>query len=531
MLTMYQQITIKTLAKQGVKQTEIARELGCHRNTVRNIIHKEKVTEKQTRDKSSYFDPYHEQIDGWLKKKVSNLRIYELLKEMYGISRTYDSLCKYIQKEFPETPEAFGVQVTGPGEEAEVDFGYAGLLPVNTPGSPLIRAKTWVLVVKLSYCRSRFHLFTHDQKVTTLTAGLTAAFEYFGGVPKRLKIDNLKAAILNNQHYDLQYNRSFLEWAQHFGCIIIPCTPYEPEQKGKVETEVKYVKNNFLVERTFTDFNDLSNQLKRWTDDYANRKVHSITRQIPWDVLLKIERKTLMPIPETSYTTFEQTERIVGKNCHLFFKNNYYSAPSFLVGKTVTIRFADNILRIINKGNEVACHAISAGIGQYITSRSHLPEYKCYSVTEYQSRYEAKMANIGEFAHTYFKEILLKKDSYWFRSVRIILGLAHKYGNQEVNLSLQRALYYNVLSVSTITNIVERKLYRLDVSPRLLKSSAVPAPIDPVTPLPSSTFLSQVVTAIKNQLINSSPLPESASCMAPTDTHRDLSYYQQLLES
>ena len=514
MLTMYQQITIKTLARQGVKQIEIARELGCHRNTVRNIIHNKTVTEKQARNKSSYFDPYHDRIKEWLDKKVSHLRIYELLQESDGITRTYDSLCKYIQKQFPKLPEAYGVQITGPGEEAEVDFGYAGLQPVNIPGNPIVRAKTWVLVVKLSHSRARFHQLTRDQKVTTLTEGITAAFDYFGGVPARLKIDNLKAAILQNQHYDLQYNRSFLEWAQHFGCVVNPCSPYSPEQKGKVESEVKYVKNNFFVERIFTDWNDLVNKLNCWTADYANRKVHSVTKTIPWEVLLGVERKTLLPIPETPYATFEQAERTVQKNCHLFFRNNYYSAPSCLVGKTVTIRFAGNVLRIIDHGEEVACHAISPEIGKYITCRSHLPEYKCYSATEYQSRYEAKMADIGEAAHTWFRELLIKKNSYWFKSIRPVLGLAHKYGNEAVNLSLQRALHYKVLDVTTVTSIVEKELYRLEVSPRLLK---------PQVMIP--------VSAIIQGRPSVSPIPsESVSDVIPDDIRRDLSYYQQVLE-
>lgn len=503
MLTMYQQITIKTLAKQGVKQTEIARNLGCHRNTVRNIIHQDQVIEKQTRDRPSYFDPYRNQIKAWIEKDVSNLRMYEILKETCGILRTYDSLCKYIQKQFPKTPEVFGVQVSGPGEEAEVDFGYAGLQPVNIPGTPLIRGKTWVLVVKLSYSRTSFHQITHDQKITTLIKGITAAFEYFGGVPKRLKIDNLRAAIIKNQHYDLLYNQDFLEWAQHCGCVVNPCTPYHPEQKGKVEAEVKYVLGNFFSERSFTDWADMANRLHRWTTEYANRRIHSVTRLIPWEVLLK-ERAHLMSLPETPFSFFERAEWIVQKNCHLFFKNNYYSAPSSLVGKTVTIRFAGNILRIIDRGVEVACHAVCPAVGQYITSRSHLPDYKCYGVTEYQQKYEAKMADIGKFAHTYFKEILLKRDAYWFRSVRSILGLAHKYGNQTVNLSLERALHYKVLDTSVITRIVEQELYRLDVAPRLPKSPS--SAVEPVIPL------------IPSQL----PLSEGIN--------RDLSYYQQLLE-
>lgn len=96
MLTMYQQITIQTLAKQGRKKTDIARELGCHRNTVRNIILVGSAREKQTREKPSYFASYHDQIKEWVDKEVSNLRMYEILTETYHITRTYDSLCKYI---------------------------------------------------------------------------------------------------------------------------------------------------------------------------------------------------------------------------------------------------------------------------------------------------------------------------------------------------------------------------------------------------------------------------------------------------
>ena len=81
MLTMYQQITIKTLAKQGVKKTCIARELNCHRNTVANILKKEKLTGKQTRAKPSIFAAFDTRIKEYLDKRVTNLRIYEILKE------------------------------------------------------------------------------------------------------------------------------------------------------------------------------------------------------------------------------------------------------------------------------------------------------------------------------------------------------------------------------------------------------------------------------------------------------------------
>lgn len=503
MLTMYQQITINTLVKQGQKKTLIARELGCHRNTVRNVILRKSVKEKQTRKKSSYFTFHHDQIKEWVEKDVSNLRMYEILKETCQISRSYDSLCKYIQREFPKTPEAFGVQVTRPGEEAEVDFGYVGLQPMNSPGTPLTRGKTWVLAVKLSYSRAAYHEVTADQKVSTLTAGLTRAFVSFGGAPKRLKVDNLRAAIFKNQHFDLQFNQDFLEWANHIGCVIVPCTPYHPEQKGKVEADVKYVSGNFFAERTFSDRSDLVRQLSDWTKNYANQRVHGTTKRVPAQELLLVERTCLQPLPKTPYTVFERAERTVSKNCHLFFANNYYSVPSGLVGKIVTIRFDSKLLRIISQGEEVACHVISEGMGNYLTQRSHLPEHKCYGVTEYQKKYEEKMAEIGEFAHHYFMEVLLKHDTYWFRSIRPILGLADKHGAEVVNLALKRALHFKVLGIDPITTIVEKKLYLLPLPPRLLST------------------LVETGTASEGSL--SLPLTNP-------ELNRDLSYYQQLLE-
>ena len=470
---MYQQITIKTLAKQNKKQTEIATEMGCHRNTVRNIINRPTVMEKSIRNKISYFDQYHDQIKEFLAKKVSQLRIYEILLEEYHFQRTYDSLSKYIRKKFPRIPEAFGVQVTSPGEVAEVDFGYGGLLPVNAPGEPIHLAKTWFLSVRLNYSRIAYRVMTHDQKVTTFIKGITAAFNFFGGTPKRLKIDNLRSAVTKNQHYDLQFNSDFLDWANHYQVVINPCTPYHPEQKGGVESDMKYIENNFLTERHFNDWVDLGYQFKQWSTTYANQRIHGVSKKIPNEVFINEEKQKLQSLPLTTLATFERCERKVQSNCHVFFQNHYYSVPAKLVSKIVTLRFNSALLKVIYQGEEVACHLISNEVGTFTTCRSHLPEFKCYGVTEYQQKYEAKMADLGEAAQTYFKEILIKQDSYWFRSIRSILGLAHEYGNEAVNLSLARALQYHVTDIKIIKRIVTKQLYLLKVAPRLIRTSQI----------------------------------------------------------
>jgi transposase len=482
MLTMYQQITVKTLAKQNKKKTAIAQELGCHRNTVANILNRDKVVDKQVRDKGSSVEHYHNQLKQWLDKKVSRVRMWELLKEQHQVNFQYDTLCKYIQKHFPKLTPAFGVQVTKPGEVAEVDFGYAGLQPVNPPGQPLKKAKTWFLSVRLNYSRLAYREIVHDQKVSTFIAGIIHAFEAFGGVPQRLKIDNLRAAVIKNQHYDLQFQPDFLDFAYHCGCVVIPCTPYHPEQKGGVESDIKYIENNFLVERQFSNQLDLINQFHTWSVDYANNRTHGITKKVPSEVFKVEEVNCLLPLPTTSFTTFDRCERKVASNCHVFFQNNYYSVPARLVGQTVTLRFSGELIKVSFKGEEVASHLKAASQGEYVTCRSHLPDYKCYSQTEYQKRYEAKMADIGEYAHAYFKEVLTRHDSYWFRSIRTILGLSREYGNEAINLSLKRALAYHVTNTTAIKNIAANRLYELDLPPKLLttQSSSPPSTQGPL---------------------------------------------------
>ena len=247
MLTMHKQITIKTLNNQGLKQSEIAKQLDCHRHTIANVLQRENFIEKQTRVKDSIYTAWDAKIKEYLEKpkkdKVSNLRIYEILRDEYGVVSTYVNLCKYIQKHHPKPKEAFGVQIVTPGEVAEIDFGYVGMFP--GPLGKLV--KTYGLAVILPYSRLDFYAITYDQKLETLIKELETAFAYFGGVPKRLKVDNMKTAILKNQHYDLEFNQDFLEFAYHNNTVIIPCTPYSPEQKGTVESGIKYLQGNLQI--------------------------------------------------------------------------------------------------------------------------------------------------------------------------------------------------------------------------------------------------------------------------------------------
>src|SRR5207248_1387858 len=273
------------------------------------------------------------------------------------------------------------------------------------------------------------------------------ALLYFGGVPRRLKDDNMKTAIFKNQHYELEFNQDFLEFANHYGAVIIPCTPYSPEQKGKVESGIKYLQMNFIGGRRFTDGADLKKKLRDWMDNYANKRVHGTTKKVPFALFEQEEQAKLQSLPDTPFAFFNRGIRKVAPNCHIHFENNYYSVPFALVGKEVTVRWNESLVRIISQGEQVALHIKAAGTGNYVTVRHHLPDYKIYSENERQVKYETKMREIGESAHEYFCMLLKTKQGYWFQTVRGVLGLCEQYGPGAVNLSLKRAAYYQAVDV------------------------------------------------------------------------------------
>lgn len=464
---MYQQITIKTLKHQGKTNGEIARIMNVHRNTVSNVLRRKEVVEKQVRIKPSSFSTYQSQIEQLFNKGISKLRIWQILKDEYGVQRGYSSFTKYARKHLTKAQPAYIVQNTPPGEEAEVDFGFAGLVPA-TEGN---RIKVWIFVMTLSYSRLGFYAAVTDQSIETFIQCHLDAFTFFGGVPKSVKIDNLKAAVLKNQRYDLEVNKTFLEFSSHHRFVIKPCTPHEPQQKGKVESGVGYVKKNFLAGRSFTSIEDLRSQLKQWMVSTANARVHGTTKQVPTELFNATEKQYLLSLPESPFSLESPLVRLVKLNCHINFQNNYYSVPARFVNERVDVRRKGNLLIISSHDQEIATHVIATGIGKYITNPTHFPPDRVYSATSYQAKYEEKMKAIGPAAHEYFKQLILR-DHLWLRVVKKIMGLALEFGHTKVDRALKRALIFNAFKPSTIERILKDNLQDLEIEPTLIQGKS-----------------------------------------------------------
>jgi transposase len=152
-------------------------------------------------------------------------------------------------------------------EVAQVDFGA---------GAPVVTADASAagLTSFASCCRIRAKRTAKPPlpRQPTISTALENAFAHFGGVPKTLVIDNLKAAVAHPDWFDPELSPKVQSFCQHYGTVILPTKAYTPRHKGKVEAGVKYVKNNALKGRVFDSLEAENRFLANWETNVADKR-------------------------------------------------------------------------------------------------------------------------------------------------------------------------------------------------------------------------------------------------------------------
>jgi hypothetical protein len=343
---------------------------------------------------------------------------------------------------------------TVPGEEAQVDFGYAGRF--YDPSTQRLR-KAWVFVMTLGYSRHQYAELVFDQKVETWVELHVRAFESFGGVVKRVVLDNLKAGIIQAVVHDQQAQRSYRELAEHYGFLISPCRPHTPHHKGKVESGVRYVKRNALAGREFRDIHEANAHLHRWVGEVAGTRVHGTTQEKP---LVRFEREGgyLLPLPSNRYEPAVWKEVKLHPDCHVVFDYAYYSAPHRLVGKKLWLRATPRRVEVYYRFERLATHERSVHRGQRRTISSHLPPDKLAGLLPEPVRLRAMASDVGAFTAEFIDRLLGERPLDRLRSAQGVLKLQHRFGPSRLEAACRRALAFDELRYHTVKSILSKGL-------------------------------------------------------------------------
>jgi transposase len=463
MLEIAMRITIETLWKSGKSKNEISRLTGHDWKTVNKIIKSIKQTGSYPCKKPhpKFLDNHKTQILEFIEQDLTGVRIFEELR-LLGVTTSYSTVKKYIA-DFKKREDICIRFHTKAGEEGQVDFGYVGLTPDNSSK----RKKTWVFNLRLSYSRLDYYEKVFDQKVETFIQCHVNAFNFFGGVPEYVKIDNLKAAILEANFYEPVYQTLYQQFAKYYGFNPLPCRVRKPQEKGKVESGIKYVQNNFFLGRKFVDGKDVDDKLRHWLINTCNARIHGTTRKVPQELFEKEEKNNLIKLPEKEFSMPKVGRRLVYHDCHVYIDYNYYSVPFEYVGKEVEIEITNKLVKILYQNRQIAIHTKSEDKGQFVTNESHYPKFKCYLSTAYQEEYQVKMNQIGNETGQLFLLLVSKHPRDWNRAAQGILSLTKTFTNDIVNSACKRALMFNIVQYQVIKNICQNGSYNMPLESNL----------------------------------------------------------------
>ena len=403
---------------------------------------------------SSQCEAFREEILAKIEQGLEAVRIHQDLVEDHRDSApSYYSVRRFVARLKHKVPLPFRRMETEPGEEAQVDFGTGAA--VRTPDGKLRRP--WVFRIVLSYSRKAYSEAVWRQTSEAFIACLENAFRHFGGVPKRLVIDNLKAAVARGDWYDPEVHPKLQSFARHYGTVFLPTKPYTPRHKGKIESGVKYVKRNALKGRIFTSLADENQFLGNWETQVADQRIHGTTKQQVEKLFEQVERRALLPLPVERFPFFHEAHRAVHRDGHLEVDKAYYSAPPEYVGHRLWVRWDSRLVRIFNdRWEQLIVHAKTEP-GRFRTAPEHIPKEKVSAVERGTNALLRQIAAIGPYTRQWAEATTQARG---VEAVRVLVGLkdlAGKHLSDALEEACRVALSHGAYRLRTVRQLLQRK--------------------------------------------------------------------------
>ena len=282
---------IHRLKRMGFSIRQIAATLNLDRGTVSKYWKSPDITSKSKPVRSSKLDPFREMIKSMVDQypKVKAPVVLNMIRDK-GFDGEITIVRDYLRYLRGQREKQVFIRFESlPGRQMQIDWGHFGSLSYGESARRL-----YALAVIESHSRMLYVCFTHSQNQATLHQCLADAFQFFGGTPKEIIVDNMLTAVTERTGSIIRFNESFLDFLRPFGITPVACNVRAPYEKGKVESSIKYLRYNFWPLRNFTDLDDVN------YENIANKRLHQTTGKKPSDLL----KKTVYARCRNLYRTF-----------------------------------------------------------------------------------------------------------------------------------------------------------------------------------------------------------------------------------
>jgi transposase len=478
---------ILSLHRRGWSQRRIARELNVNRETVaRHLKHAQSAAEPanaptgsddpETRpipsdqphgsppaavaSRKSECEPWRQVIQSKCDLGLSAQRIYQDLTTEYSFTGSYYSVRRFVGRLEPTRELPFRRLECGPGEEAQVDFGTGA--PIIGPDGK--RRKTHVFRIVLSHSRKAYSEAVYRQTTDDFLRCLESAFRHFGGAPKCLVLDNLRAAVKKADWFEPELNPKVQSFGQHYGFAFWPTRPYTPRHKGKVEKGVDYVQDNALKGRRFTSLQEENRFLLDWELTVADTRIHGTTRRQVGKHFAEVERGALLPLPLEPFPSFHEGHRIVHRDGHVEVDRAYYAVPPEYWAREVWVRWDGRLVRIFNERMQPIAVHTKHEPGRFSTPPQFIASQKISTVERGAAWLLDKViTRLGPHSATWAKAMIQARGIEGVRVLQGLLSLASRQPASAIERACEVATSYGAYHLRTIRMLIKRQAPKQEV--------------------------------------------------------------------
>ena len=469
---------------QGFSNRKAAQILGIHRNTINDYVRLLKGSEstydqllilsdkelsllfplKSTVDQSRYeqLSSYFSYFQTELKKPGCTRQVlwnqYQLQHpEGYGYTQFNEHYNGWLNR-----VKASGKFIHKAGDKVYIDYTGKKLSYIDRSTGEEIKVEVFVGI--LSCSGYTFVEVSRSQKRADFIGSMNRCLRYFGGSPKAIIPDNLKSAVTKSSKYEPILNKTFKEFALHYGTVINPTRSYSAQDKALVEGAVKLVYQRVfypMSQMQFFSLEQINEQISILLEQYNERLMSQsgVSRKQQFS---SIEKQYLSVLPSEDYQLRYYKTAKVQKMGYVYLHQdkNYYSVPYRFIGKQVEVCYNEDTVEVYHKKERISSHKRSFKPGQYVTIRDHLSSaHKFYG--DWSPTYFEKLAKpLGQAVVSYIKA-LIGQSAYpeiGYKQCLGIIALKNTYATERINNACKRALSFHRYGYRIIENILENKM-------------------------------------------------------------------------
>ena len=409
-------------------------------------------------------EPEWARVHAELKRKhVTLMLLWQEYREQHPDGVQYSQFCDHYARWLQYAPVTMR-QEHRAGEKAFVDFSGDGIDIVDPKTGEVLRAKLFVSVLgasSLTYVEPVL-----DESLPTWIGCHVRMCEFFGGVPEIVVPDNLKSGVKRPDRYEPEINPTYADWAQHYGCAVIPGRVRRPRDKAKVESAVLIAERWIIAvlrHRTFGSLNELHEAVIPLVDKINNRVMRKLKKSRR-QLFEEIDKPALRPLPEHRYELAEWKKATVNIDYHVEFKDHLYSVSYLLARQEVWVRATAMCVEIFHGGKRIASHVRGAANWHHTTQTDHMPKSHRAHLEWTPSQIVNWAATIGPCTAKMTEQILASRPhpEQGYRSCLGIIRLGTIYSNERLERACKWALRVRAISYRSVAAILKNNRDRLD---------------------------------------------------------------------